>query len=156
MPSIKISDINRSAETTKICPPGNYPLRVLAYRFGLTKDGASHKIELKLLNEKHQNQLLENLIFSLDALPRLISFLQAAGVPIPESGELEFDRNEMFQGKTFVDLLGLRAWANVFIDEYQGQKRNKVKTWLTEHEKLPRHIPDGNSETNHPEAGTPF
>ena len=145
MPSIKVSDIQKAAEISKICPEGDYPLRVIAYRFGLTKDGDHRKIELKLLNEKHQNHLTETLSFSLDALPRMIAFLQAAGVPIPEKGELEFDPTEMYEGKTLINLIGLRAWAQIYIDTYQDQKRNKVKVWLTNREKLPRYIPEPNS-----------
>jgi len=149
MPSVKTNDAGQAAKAAVVCAEGDYVIRVVGYRFGLTKDGASQKIDLKLLNERTGGRFYETLTFSAEALPRLVAFLGCCGVGMAPDQELEFDKDQMFEGKTFVELLGLRGWAKIFVDTYNGERRNKVKFWYADKEKLPR------AEAA-PEAATPF
>lgn len=81
----------------------------------------------------------ENLLWRWDAL------LKACGVTIPKGQSYSFDRGQAeSMGGTFVDVYGLRGWAELFLDTYVNKdtkretKRMKIATYLTNKPLLPR------------------
>jgi hypothetical protein len=62
------------------------------------------------------------------------TFVQSTSFPLDEGEEIT--------AEMIADMApALRGWARVYIDEYQGKKKNKVHFWYTDKEKFPRSIP---------------
>lgn len=134
--------------------PGDYPVEIIGYKFGLSKDGDA-QIELKfstvdpktLEPDATSGKGQERLTLSEKATWRVDTFLKCCGVVVPMDSEVEFDPDEMEKpenaGKFFVDLRGLRGWASIINEQDQNKpdrKYNKIGTWYTNKPKLPRRI----------------
>ena len=39
-----------------------------------------------------------------------------------------------------IDIIGLRGWCHVFVDDYQGKKRNKISMYICDRPGLPRAV----------------
>jgi len=130
---------NRKSE---IIPEGNYILEVVGVEFGLTRERGDDKMELELKVDGKDCRIYETLTFTPKVEWKIDTFVKSCNLLIdgrsPKKGEAIDFSEEL--------VIGLRGWATVFVDEYtpknsaDGKKKkiNKVRTWLTDKEKLPR------------------
>lgn len=132
--------------------PGDYPVEVIGYKFGLSQAGDG-QIELSFTTidpkslepAPDSGKGRERLTLSEKAAWRVDTFLKCCGVVVPIDAEVEFDPDEMEKpenaGKHFVDLRGLRGWVSIVNEpdkDKPDRKYNKVGTWYTNKPKLPK------------------
>jgi len=145
--------------------PGEYILRVTGFEKGVAKGPKTSgwvQYELRLLVEKTGSRMRSFLVIPdeevMDARKaskefmgqQLDCFLMSTGVCEKDRAfpAFSFQEEEATEsGLLYVPLLGLRGWAIVGYDDSdknkeraEPQKYNKVVVWLTNKEKLPRHI----------------
>jgi Protein of unknown function (DUF669) len=115
-------EVNKTA-----APKGEYVLEVLSREAKLSKNGdPMHKLKLRV--EGHGAILFENLTESPKAQWRIDTFLKAAGVKIKKGETYEFDEEKAKENECrFVNVAGLRAWAQVIVNENDW---NEVKMWV--------------------------
>jgi hypothetical protein len=138
MPSYQYKD--QEGKSFEVKPAGDYPLRVVGVEFGISqgeKTRGSEKMDLKLEVENPDGSLsgcsfFETLTFlkscdwKIDTAVKSLNLL-IGGQP-PRKGEaIDFSEHM---------LIGLRGWASLVVDEYQGKKRNKVAAFITNKPKL--------------------
>lgn len=132
---------------------GDYPLEIVGLSFGLSQGGDT-KVELKIANIDSKTleevpgkstRFRENITLSEKAAWRMDTLLKCCGVDVKPGEVLEFDPDErqkaIAEGKRFIDLRGLRGWGAVGHepDKNNPQKKyNKVLTWYTNKQKLPK------------------
>lgn len=113
-----------NVDSNSLLPEGEYQAVVydVAQKQNKAQDGFNLHWQFKVVGGEHEGKSLF-LITSLkeNALFRLRDVLVALGVPIPESGQLEFDTE---------DLLAKPCTVVVTQGEYNGKKRNEVKEVL--------------------------
>jgi len=143
MPSYKFT--NQDNKIFEPVTPGDYIVEVTKCEFGITKDRGDDKMDLTLRIEGKDTLLFETLTFTEKSAWKVDTFVKSCNLlvdghkPAPNQ-EIEFSENMV---------VGLRGWATLFIDEYpagSGKKKNKVKLWITNKEKLAK-----NEFTSEPE-----
>lgn len=133
MPSYNFT--NQENKIFEPVPAGDYILEVVKCEFGIVASGnssGSEKMELTLQVEGKDTRLFETLTFSEKAAWKIDTFVKACNLLIdgkPPVLNQPIDFTEPM-------VVGLRGWATLFVDEYQGKKRNKVRVWITNKEKL--------------------
>jgi len=134
MPNYKFT--NQENKTFEI-PPGDYILEVVACEFGIKRESGDERMDLKLQVEGRDNIIYETLTFTEKAAWKIDTFVKSTnllidGKPPAPNQEIQFEESM---------LVGLRGWATIYIDEYpagSGKRRNKVRVWITNKEKLPK------------------
>lgn len=146
MPSYKFT--NQDNKIFEPVPPGDYIVEVVKCDEGIVTSGASSgsdKMDLLLKVEGRDQSLFETLTFTEKASWKIDTFVRSCNLlvdgkqPVPNQ-VIEFTENMV---------IGLRGWVTIFIDEYpagSGKKKNKVKLWITNKEKLAK-----NEFTSEPE-----
>jgi len=121
-------------------PEGDYILRVVEFDVGLSKGGktaGADQYEVEFEIEGKSGRVWENLIDHEATAWKLDLFVKAAGVAPPKGAAYEFTADRAARaGVAFVDPFGLRVWARLVVDEYNGKKRNKVSIFYTDKPKL--------------------
>ena len=106
-----------------VLPDGDYLLTLTDFYDVKTSENDNEYIKFKLETEKGSN-IFYNLTFSPKNGWRVDAFLKAFGVAPAKGTTFEFDT-------TFCNtLIGKRAWATLYTDEYQGRKNNKVSAFI--------------------------
>ena len=139
------------------CKPGEYIFRVLSFDKGISKGAKSagdDQYKLKVLIEQPnvlvQAYLTDSENEALAAQCDCFLKCTSGGIepPIGINEPWNFDADDARgTGARFVDLIGLRGWCYVGWEDRPKDapatwepKYNKVKTWLTNKPKLPRHV----------------
>ena len=99
--------------------PGDYRVEVVDASELVSKSG-HEMIELKLRTEQ-DSYLYDFLVFTETAFWKIDAFRAASGEKVTPEDQVEI---------TADDLIGRKARARLSVEEYNGQKRNKVAAWL--------------------------
>jgi hypothetical protein len=134
----------------ELLPAGEYRFEVISASQSIVNSGGpangSERLEIKIRIEDDQGnrraQWTEQLIFHSSCAWKIDTFVKASNFLVdgasPRKGE-DLDINES-------NIRGLRGWCYIGVEEYtkNGVKRqaNRVKTWLTDKPKLPKHAID--------------
>ncbi|MEL0098700.1 MAG: hypothetical protein VW907_04015 [Opitutae bacterium] len=116
--------------------PGDYIVRVIEAEAGISngaKTRGHDTLKLKLKEENSGATFFEVLTFHESCDFKIDTFIRSTGIKAEEGKEIELNPP---------DLVGLRGWVSLRIDEYNGRKGNKVAIWLTDREKLDRVEPE--------------
>lgn len=133
----------------KLLPEADYTFEVLSLEFGIQNSGKYNGVETMNVRFAFYDaagnlvaKWKENFMFHKDFGWKIDTFLKASNFLIegrpPQRGD------DIGAHLTEENLVGLRGWCHVHIDEYTpkagGEKKqtNRVKTWWTNKEKLPR------------------
>lgn len=145
---------NDSENVPQFQPEGDYVFRVDDFTIGISKGGktaGAEKYDLELALEPSNSKLFETLVDHESCVWKIDTFLKSAGIKLAKGQPFSFRRDEAeSNGWAWVNPIGLRGWCRVFVDEYNGKKRNKVTTFYTDRPKLAPVVP---VET---EEDTPF
>ena len=107
-------------------PPGDYILKLIAFEARLSQAG-NDTYELKFEVQPSGVHVYDHWTFTAKAGWWIDVCMKALGIaPTVDEIEMEIDDAYM-QG-----LVGVRGWATLAIDEYQGKKRNKLVAWITD------------------------
>lgn len=136
MPSYQFKNQENKVFTV---PAGDYIVEVVKCEFGIIKSGDSaggDKMELTLNVDGKDATLYETLTFSEKAAWKVDTFVKSSnlkinGRPPAINEKIEFTE-EM--------VVGLRGWATLKLEEYNGKTRNKVNAWITNKEKLAKRV----------------
>jgi hypothetical protein len=124
MPSFKA--VKPSEPRQSIVKPGKYKLEIMSASDSVSKAG-NEVIELKLeaaMPDGSKGPIIyENLVFSEKVFWKIQEFLTSIGNKIEEGQDVEVDSE---------DLIGRTCEAVLFVEEYNGNERMKVKRWLPE------------------------
>jgi hypothetical protein len=122
---------------------GDRIVEVIKCEFGVTKERGDDKMTLTVRADGSDVDMLEVMVFTEKAAWKIDTFVKSANLLI--SGKPpKLDENIEF---TEPMVVGLRGWATIGIEEFtakDGTKKmsNKVKFWLTNKEKLAKHVAD--------------
>lgn len=164
MPKLKF-DAKAESLQFELLPDGDYPFEVVAVDFSISKGRAtagSDVVELKLrffsdkTFTKRRAQWTEDLIFHENCAWKVSVFTKCTNILVdgkvpPDGAELDYSESTM---------MGLRGWATVRTEEYekngQRKKANRVASFLTDREKLPRNTPPEDDGFGEATDGKPF
>lgn len=145
---------NQENKVSVLLPPGDYIYTVVNYESGLqtgngkTAGSPFWELHLEITDPKKQTaSVYERLIDHPSCDFKIDTFLKSAGVQLDPGTSFEFDeRIAMESGYQHVDVIGLRGWCALVVDEYDKKgggtaKRNKVSAFLTNRPKLGRVSP---------------
>lgn len=133
---------NDSENIINLVPEGDYKFTVVDFAIGLSSGGktsGSEKYEVKYEVEKGKEKSItyDTLIDHELCAWKLDTFLKCSGVRLAKGERFTFRKDEAeSQNIRWINPLGLRGWFKLFVDEYQGKKRNKVSMYYTDKEKL--------------------
>jgi len=133
--------------------PGDYQFEVIEFECAIssgpkTRGSRVTNVKLKLLPSGVH--VYEQLIFHPSMGWKIDTFVKSTGIAVP-IGQMP---PELARGNERL-LIGLRGWCTVFIDEYQGKKKNRVSVWITNRGKVDR-LPPPAETTGVDEDGVPF
>lgn len=128
--------------------PGDYILRCVEFQKGLSKGaktGGSDKYEAEFLVEATGSKLIEFFIDHSSCVWKLELWLKACGITLKKGEGFDFDQESATaNGTRYIDPIGLRAHATIGMrpskEAGQSPKWNEVVAWITNKEKLSRHI----------------
>jgi hypothetical protein len=127
---------NEKPKTYEILPDGEYLCEVVeadqAFSQGAATRG-SEQIDIKLKSVEHGATFFETLIFHPNTDWKVDLFINCFNLAPAKIGEEVQLTPEA--------IIGCKGWVKVFTDEYNGKKKNKVRTFLTDKEKFPRPQP---------------
>ena len=110
MPKITITKESDDRPKRELLPPGDYELEIIDHEFGVTQKG-DDKLTLTLSDLNTGNYVWCNLMFTAKTDWKVKSLLKSLGV-----GRMK----------------GTKVWANVSIEEYNGNRSNRIARFLTE------------------------
>lgn len=125
-----------------LLPEGEYVLEVIAAEVGISKGAktrTSDQIELTLKAvqaapgatlPENAGRVWETLIFHPSTDWKVDNFVKSTNLAQEPGQEVEINEETV---------IGLRGWAKVGFDTYNGKKKNDVKFWITNKEKFSRH-----------------
>lgn len=120
---INFDEVDSGSGGFQPIPDGNYLVRIESIHSGrqTSKGDEMWGLELVVTDGDYQGRkIFDNLVFSEKALWRVKMVCSRFGVPL--TGEVEIaDIIPLLQGR--------QAWADVFTDEYNGKKSNKVRDY---------------------------
>lgn len=125
MPSFEFTD---SEQAPDIVPAGTYILHVYFAAPGISngsKTAGAETIKMRVKQEPDGVTIFEDLIFHKACAMRLDSFVKSVGIKAVKGQAVELDHESV---------LGLRGWADVKVEEWNGVKRNKIARWVTDRE----------------------
>jgi hypothetical protein len=145
MPTFKNAENKTQSE---LVPDGDYVFCVVDFEQGLSsgdKTNGATMFELTLELENTKAVIYENLIDHESTGWKLDTFLKSCGIQLKEGQAYEF-RSDLAEqaGVTWVNPIGLRGWCRIETQGYTPKgatairKVNKVATYYTDREKLPR------------------
>jgi len=115
---------------------GDYILRVVDCEETISKGrktNGADQLELKLKEESTGKIIYETLIFDESLEWKIDCFIQCFGIKAQEGQDLELEAD---------DMIGLRGWVALKVEEYNDKKRNRVAVFYTDKEKLEAIEPD--------------
>lgn len=159
---------NQENKVNILLPPGDYIYTVVNYESGLqtgtgkTAGSPFWELHLEITDTKKQTATVyERLIDHPSCDFKIDTFLKSAGVQLDPGAPFEFDERAAIEsGYQHVDVIGLRGWCSLLVDEYDRKgggtaKRNKVSAFLTNRPKLPRVSPPAPAPTSRPATAAP-
>lgn len=129
-----------------VLPEGDYKFEVIGFEPAISKGGKTsgsdvYKMRLKI--EGSGAIVFEDLIDHPSTAWKMDTFLKSAGVKLARGENWTFiEQDAKNLGYTWVEPWGLRGWCRLNVDVYNGKTRNKVATFYTDKEKLPRAEPE--------------
>jgi hypothetical protein len=128
-----------------IVPEGDYVLAVTEFQIGLSKGNKTkgcEAYEVKFTVEDHGNTVYETLTDHPSCSWKIDTFLKSAGVKLTKGERFDFNKAVAeSNGIRWVDPIGLRCHAKLFIERYNEKDRNKVATFYTDKPALARATP---------------
>lgn len=128
------------AKVFEVQPEGDYILRVIGFEIGISKRGntaGSENYEIEFQIETKSGRVWETLIDHELTAWKIDLFLKSADVALAKGEAFEFDKERAKANRvTYVNPWGLRCWARLIVDDYNGKKRNKVSVFYTDKQKL--------------------
>lgn len=134
MPSYKFT--NQENKSFDPVPAGDYIVEVVECEFGLTKDRGDDKMSLILRVDGKDSTLYETLTFTEKSAWRIDTFVKSTNLIIDGKSPALNQPIEFTESM----VVGLRGWVTLFVDEYKGEKKNKVRVWITNKEKLAKRV----------------
>tara|TARA_X000001382_G_C3130819_1_gene166288 strand:- start:394 stop:801 length:408 start_codon:yes stop_codon:yes gene_type:complete len=118
MPKVTITKETGNRPARELLAPGDYELEIVDHEFGVTQKG-DDKLTLRLADNNTGCQIWCNLMFTEKTSWKVKSLLRALN--IGDEG-VEVDVNEDMCGR----MKGTKVWANVSIEEYNGNRNNQI------------------------------
>lgn len=125
---------------------GDYVLRVIGFEIGMSngeRTRGSEKYTINFEVEGKGTEIYDYLIDNPKTSWRIDTFLKSCGIKLPKGTEFTFNQEEAkSKNIQWIDLLGLRCHAKVYIDKYIGgdgkeYKTNKIALYYTDKPALP-------------------
>jgi|TARA_Y100000310_G_scaffold89792_2_gene86893 hypothetical protein len=124
VPKITITKESDDRPKRELLPPGDYELEIIDHEFGVTQKG-DDKLTLTLSDPNTGNYIWCNLMFTAKTDWKVKSLLKSLGVG-KEGAEVDVNDEMCSRMK------GTKVWANVSIEEYNGNRSNRIARFLTE------------------------
>lgn len=134
---------------------GDFRLEVVRCQFGLVKNGPNagdDKMELTIRADGSEIEMLETFTFSEKSAWKIDTFVKSTNLLI-NGNPPALNENIEF---TEPMVVGLRGWGTVGVQEYEAKDKskklkNKVKTWITNKEKLAKKVVQAEPENEDPD-----
>ena len=114
--------------------PGDYIVKVVEAEAGISngnKTRGSDTLKLKLREEESGAVIYETLIFHESCDFKIDCFIRSTGIEAKEGKSITLDPP---------DLIGLRGWVAVKVEEYNDRTNNRIAVWLTDRDKVAREV----------------
>jgi len=122
MPKIKYTNDVRSFD---VLPAGEYPVMLTKWEWTESTGGKTAGSQMLKLRFEHEGQwIFDNLIFAQATEWKISAFLKAFGFNYQEGQDVDVNDAILHS------LMSHQAMVQVSVDEYNGQKSNKVKAYL--------------------------
>lgn len=125
--------------------PGIYSATIIKAENAIAQDSGNEIIKLRIELDDSKVWIFENLTFGARSAWRVDTFLKSVGKQPAKGEEIDIIPEE---------LVGLRLWVKIKIEEYKGKTQNKVDQYVTD-KGLPPAIDADKAETPAPDAPTP-
>lgn len=138
MPSHKFR--NEQNRTFEVLPEGDYIAEVIEAEVGISNGSRTRgadTIELKLKEISSGATFYETLIFHPSCDWKVDTFVNCMGMAAQPGEEIDLSEE---------NIIGRRGWVRLYEDEYQGKKKNKVRVYYTDKEKVSRNLPAATQE----------